>query len=236
MKSITLKPAKLFIWDLDNCIYPYDDAFHRACEEAAARAAVSLGFKDSGGGAIDLASQSYKKYGTSFDIFIREYGLPEAEMHRRYHEEVSTDFLKPDQRLLASSRQIAAATPEVTHVILTHGSTEWAKRVLAARGLSQFFQPEHIIGTEQLNFSRKCDGIHSFAHLLALTGHQAEDAIMVEDTAKNLKHPKAMGMQTVFISYGKGDGDGHADHVFPTVQDFLRAYQKQIPVPARNCN
>lgn len=43
MDKKPLKPAKLFIWDLDNVIYPYDEAFHRACHEAAARAAVKLG-------------------------------------------------------------------------------------------------------------------------------------------------------------------------------------------------
>jgi FMN phosphatase YigB (HAD superfamily) len=50
MDKQKFKPAKLLIWDLDNVIYPYDDAFNVACHEAAARAAVSLGFEDRGGG------------------------------------------------------------------------------------------------------------------------------------------------------------------------------------------
>jgi FMN phosphatase YigB (HAD superfamily) len=50
MDKQKLKPAKLVIWDLDNVIYPYDAAFHVACDEAAARAAISLGFEDRGGG------------------------------------------------------------------------------------------------------------------------------------------------------------------------------------------
>jgi FMN phosphatase YigB (HAD superfamily) len=234
MSEKPLKPAKLFIWDVDNVIYPYDEAFHKECDRAAARAAISLGAADgrSYDELVALAAEPYRKHGTSFHGFSREMGIPMEAMHKRYHEEVSTEFMKPDQRLIEGFRKVAVVTPGVTHVILTHGSTDWAKRVLAARGLSQFFKPEHIIGTEQLGFTQKCDGVEAFAHVLARTGHAAEDAIMIEDTAKNLRFPQAMGMQTAFISYGKGDGDGYASHVFNTAQDFLQAYQKQIMPPA----
>ncbi len=184
-----------------------------------------LVLKIAGGGAIEVAQNSRQRNGLSFDAFIREHGVPEAEMHRRYHEEISLDFLKPDHRLAHGFRQANA-----NHVILTHGSTDWAKRVLAARQLSGHFKDGHIIGLEQVNFVKKSDGAQPFEHVLALTGHQPSEALMVEDTAKNLKHPKAMGMQTVFISYGKGDGDGHADHIFDSAQDFLEAYGRQVAV------
>lgn len=150
--------------------------------------------------------------------------MPQLEMHKRYHDEISLGFLKPEKRL---SVGFAGAGSRATHTILTHGSTDWAGRVLDARGIRKHFRPEHIVGTEQLNFARKHQSAAPFEHMLALTGHDAGDALMVEDTAANLKHPKAMGMQTVFISYGKGDGDGYADHVFDTAQDFLQAYCKQ---------
>lgn len=231
MSKHPIKPAKLFIWDLDNCIYPYDDAFHNACHEAAGRAARRLGLQRNEAQALELARQSYKTRGTSFDIFIQDHGIPQTELHRLYHEELSLDFLRPDNRLnVGFTKSLKGG---VTHAILTHGSTDWAHRVLRARQLDRHFSEGHIVGTEQLHFSKKHESRKPFEHMLGLTGHAPHEATMIEDTAANLKHPKEMGMQTVFISYGKGDGDGHADHVFDTAQDFLKAYCKEHALPAR---
>lgn len=229
METKKLNPAQLIIWDLDNVIYPYDGAFHIACDEAAARAAISLGLNMSVEQAVECAQRYRAAHGTSCDVFIREYHLPEAEMHRRYHEEISLDFLRPDVRL-----GFGFSRANVTHTILTHGSTDWAKRVLAARGLSQHFQEDHIVGIDRLGFSRKDKSRQPFQHMLAITGHAPHAALMVEDTAANLKHPKEMGMQTVLISYGTGDGDGYADRVFHSTHDFLEAYHREVGKPVQS--
>ena len=223
MKQPALRPAKLFIWDLDNVIYPYDEPFEKACHHAAAQAALSLGVKMAIEQATDLAKNSYIKYGRSLDVFVHEYGIPEADIYKAYHDGLSCDFLKPDKRMTVGFERSGAM-----HAVLTHGSTNWAHNVLRARNLHLHFNPEHVVSIEQIGHAKKNESTAPFDHVLKLMNVAAQDAIMIEDTAANLKYAKQMGMQTVFISYGKGDGDGYADYVFDTPQDFLKAYHRAL--------
>lgn len=229
MQNATLKPAKLFIWDLDNVIYPYDTAFYVACDAAAARAAIEFGVNLSYDNALAAAKRSYETTGSSQTVFIRDYGIPQADMHRRYHELHGTDFLKPDPRMIEAFKRTHAI-----HAILTHSSTEWAMRVLKARGLDKFFKPEMIIGAEQVRFARKDHSRVPFEHILALTGTRAEDAMMIEDTPANLRHPRDMGMQTAFITYDSTEPSPHAEHHFTNAVAFLEAYMREAkPALAR---
>lgn len=215
-----MRKAKLFIWDLDNVIYQYSDAFEQACHRAAGQAAIDLGLEMTPGDATARAEFSYKHYGRSIDVFYREHGLSQDLMHDAYHRQLNPeDFVAPDHRMALQFQQAG-----VTHAILTHGSTDWAHRVLKARAIAQHFKPAHVIGIEQVGHVLKSDSVRPFEHVLQLTGHAAGDALMIEDTGKNLLHPNAMGMETVFIGYGKPDTDGHAKHSFDTAQDFLEAY------------
>lgn len=218
-----LKPAKLFIWDLDNVVYRYTPEFYDACHQAAARAAIFHVFAQPLENAVQCAKQSYAKYGRSIESFFREHGIAERDIFTRYHDELDSDFIKPDHRMNLGFQQSG-----VTHALLTHGSSDWANRVLQARAIKHHFKPEHIVSVDQIDFAMKHDGPRAFEHVLKLTGHQAQDAVMIEDTAKNLEHPKAMGMQTVHVSYGNPSRDAFIDHSFDTAQHFLASYRRQI--------
>ena len=150
MLTRPLKHAKIFVWDLDNVLYRYDEAFHRNCKDAAVAAVLKLAPEKS----IDAVRLTISsRTGSALQSAVKILGGDPACVHRVYHELVSADSLKPNGFLIDRFRRASAAG--VTHVILTHGSTDWAKRVLRARGLECFFKPEHIWGHELLGFHRK---------------------------------------------------------------------------------
>jgi FMN phosphatase YigB (HAD superfamily) len=235
MEEEKLKPAKLIIWDLDNCIYPYDDAFWNMIHEASARAALKLLEQNGADNKTDflelkqLAEQSQQLYGKANKLVVERFDLDKEEMFQAFLKELNYDFMKPNHALNALFK-----STKTKHVILTHNSTSCARVILQNLGLGQFFPEGSIVSIQDEGILPKDVGKQAFKIVLSRYGFKAEDSLMVEDTAENLKYPKTMGMQTVFISYGKGDGDGHADHVFHSAQDFLRAYQKVVPPPARN--
>lgn len=232
MSKQPIKPAKLFIWDLDNCIYPYDDAFWNMIHEASARATLKLlGGQDNSPVSLEslkqLAKQSQEQYGEANKLAVEKFGLDKEAAFRGFLQELNYDFMKPNRALSALFKSFNAK-----HVILTHNSASRARTIIQNLGLGQFFPEGSIISIQDDGVPPKNAGKGAFEAVLSRTGYKAEDAVAIEDTAANLKHPKAMAMQTVFISYGQGDGDGHADLVFDTAQDFLRAYCHEHARPA----
>jgi FMN phosphatase YigB (HAD superfamily) len=176
-----------------------------------------------------LAKQSQQLHQEANKLAVEQFGLDKEEAFQAFLKELNYDFMKPNHALSALFK-----SAKTKHVILTHNSSSRARTIIQNLGLGQFFPEGSIVSIQDEGIPPKDVGKQAFEIVLSRYGFKAEDALMVEDTAKNLKHPKAMGMQTVFISYGNGDGDGHADHVFHSAQDFLKAYQKEIPPPARN--
>jgi FMN phosphatase YigB (HAD superfamily) len=230
---MSIKPAKLFIWDLDNCIYPYDDVFWNMIHEASARAVLRLlGRHDNSAFTFDalkqLARQSQRLYGEANKLAVEQFGLDKEETFQGFLRELTYDFLKPNHALGALFKH-----SHVKHVILTHNSAARALTIIHNLGLGQVFTNDAIVSVQDEGIAAKHVGTAAFDTVLSRFGFRAEDALVIEDTAINLRHPKEMGMQTVFVSYGKGDGEGHAEHVFNTAQDFLAAYCRQVKAPAR---
>jgi putative hydrolase of the HAD superfamily len=123
---------------------------------------------------------------------------------------------------------------EHTHAALTHGSTDWAKRVLAQRQLLAFFSPEHIVGMEHYDFQKKHESELPFETMLARLGKQPEQCILVEDSHRNLAIPHAMGMETVLVHRLLDEPPPYVTHQFKTPELFMRHLHRQQPSKPAN--
>jgi FMN phosphatase YigB (HAD superfamily) len=208
--------TKLIIWDLDGTLYPYDYVYARmitsAVKELAQIAVKEWGLKPQKKvGQFKAAATILKSLiqDGNTDHFIQKYNLMENGVPLT-HEKLFTRFKQ------CLSEQYSSVDPElktaleqhgVRQVVLTHSETDLALRVMDKMGIVRVFNKDRIFGIDQLGGHKKESGKEPFEQVLAAvnkdldTPVKPEQVIMVDDKAKNLRHPKEMGMCTVLLEF-----------------------------------
>ena len=97
------------------------------------------------------------------------------------------------ESLLRSNTQIVG---------FSNGPRLYVERVLKEIGLAKYFEPEKLFGVTDVLPHCKPDK-RSFELVLNKVGAVPEQCIMVEDSMKNIRAAKALGMKTILIM-GKG--------------------------------
>lgn len=186
------------IWDLDNTLYRFDEAFEHACRIGSARAALDLGVTMSMEEAMVVAEHAFVTTGYSGAYFEREYNINRREYHFRYHDVI-------DEKVIAVNEEMKTliSALHLPHVILTNASRPWAHRVLKHLGLDPWFPDDRIIAQEDTDFVAKAQGPRGFEMALARLGLPASSILMVDDMEKNLKIPKSLGLQTALLHHGR---------------------------------
>ncbi|MEM6781663.1 MAG: HAD family hydrolase [Pseudomonadota bacterium] len=223
MTSSALDTTKIkgIIWDLDNTLYRFDDAFEKACNIASARAAIDMGVQLSLNEAIVVAESSFEKHGYSGLIFEREYNICFKDYHFKYHDAIDEKIIEANEDMKAELGRL-----NLPHVILTNASRRWARRVIAHLGLDPWFPDEAIIAQEDSEFTPKARGPRGFEIALEKLGLPCGEILMVDDMTKNLRIPKDMGLQTALIHHGKKH-DAVPDFVdaeFPDTLALMQAF------------
>ncbi len=212
-----MKNIKAVVWDLDNTLYKFSDDYLAACNWASAKAFLECGVPLSLEQAYDASWESFRKYHMSGTMLIERYNLDRAQYFKGYHENLDE---KAIEHVFALEDHFKKS-PYV-HAILSHGSHEWAARALKRIGLQSFFKDEHILGFEEYAFRHKSqhpDGLDMILQRLAMPAAQI---CFVEDSAKNLKIAKDMGMTTVFVSHSLPVPDeNYIDHIIETPEAFF---------------
>ena len=94
-------------------------------------------------------------------------------------------------------------------VAFSNGPRKYVSRALKEIGLDSYFSPENLFAvTNVLPHCKPDEG--SFNMVLKSIGAKAEECIMVEDSMKNTRAAKALGMKTILV-VGKGRRKGTAD-------------------------
>lgn len=108
-----------------------------------------------------------------------------------------------------------------------HGNhtRSWAHRVLKHLGLDDIFSDEWIIAKEDYDFQSKCESFLPFEMGLARLGADKQQSIVVEDTVKNLKIAKDMGLKTAVFHHGKPPvpSPDYIDYSYDNVLEFFDA-------------
>jgi putative hydrolase of the HAD superfamily len=189
---------KGIIWDLDNTLYRFDDAFEQACRIGSARAALDLGVTMSMEEAMVVAEDAFITTGYSGAYFEREFSINRREYHFRYHEVIDEKVIEVNEEI-----KVLIGALNLPHVILTNASRPWAHRVLGHLGLDPWFPDDRIIAQEDTGFIAKAQGTQGFDMALERLNLPPQDILMVDDMEKNLKIPKSMGLQTVLLHHGR---------------------------------
>lgn len=105
-------------------------------------------------------------------------------------------------------------------VAFSNGPRKYVSRVLKEIGLAQFFPPERLFAvTDVLPHCKPDKG--SFDMVLESIGARPEECIMVEDSMKNVRAAKALGMRTILVA-GRGrrkGGQGDANAMDQKAKD-----------------
>lgn len=186
------------IWDLDNTLYRFDEAFVHACNIAAARTVCDLGYETDFAKALTLAEQSYIQHGYIAVSFLEHYEMSYEEYHFKFHDTLDEKIIKCNMNMKEELKRL-----NMPYVIITHASRNWARKITAHLGMAEFFPEERIIAIEDVDFVGKARSENCFKMACDIIGMQPHELLMVEDTVRNLKIPKEMGFTTVLVHHGR---------------------------------
>lgn len=214
-----LSHIKGLIWDLDNTLYRFDQAFEKACNIAAARTVQQLLPDLSYEQVLAEAEASYAEHGYSGKTLIEKYGIAYSDYHYLYHDTIDESLIEKNEAVLMALSEI-----DFPNVLITHASRGWAEKILKHLSMKNHFPAQKIIALEDVNFESKAYSRAPFIKGLELLNLPPESVLVVEDTAKNLVRPKEMGMTTVLIHHGaepKAAREAHIDYAYPDTLEFL---------------
>lgn len=152
----------------------------------------------------------FHRYGTTLEGLIAEHDLDVDDYLAFVHDIPIEDYLAPDPALAAM-----LATLPLRRAIYTNATTEYTCRVLQTLGVSEYFS--HVVSIEVVGLRNKLFR-DAYEHALSLIDAQGEQCVMVEDSARNLRAAKELGMTTVLVG---ADGVRGEQKVVDSSVDFV---------------
>jgi len=195
---MALDPHKIkgVIWDLDNTLYRFTEAFRQQCNIAAAKAAHDQGINLSYDDTLKLAQKSETNHGYSIHLYVTHHGFTYDSLHVPFHDNIDETTIEMIAGVAENIRAL-----KLPQTILTNASRGWAKRVLKHMGIDDLFPDSHITASEDVNFKVKSQGKAGFNRALDALGLSPDEVLMVDDLDRNLIIPHEMGMQTAYLHY-----------------------------------
>ena len=215
-----------WIFDLDNTLYPprcnlFSQVDARMCQFIQDFLGVETAE------ARKLQKDYYVEHGTTLAGLMHVHGMqPEAFL--AYVHDIDLQHIQPDVALGAA----LAALPG-RKLVFTNGSKTHAENVTAKLGLEAHF--DGLFGIETAAYVPK-PAQAAYEKLVETSNIDPKRAAMVEDMARNLVAPHAMGMATVWVRPGEPgperhqqlahDGaDGpHVHHITEDLAGFLTGF------------
>ena len=192
---------RLIIFDLDDTLYSGNSGL---MQEVGRRIQswvcdhLDLTWDEAGA----LRWKYFQKYGTTMGGLIAEHNVDIPDYLSFVHDIPVHTYVKPDAELAAMLDTIP-----LCKAIYTNATSEYGWRVMNALKVADRF--EQVIGIEEVGLRNK-PRLDAFQHALELLGAQGHECIMVEDTARNLRPAKALGLKTILV---KGEPEEHVDFV-----------------------
>ena len=199
-----------WVFDLDNTLYPpqmrlFDQIELRMTDWVSRKLGVTAEQ------ANHLRATYWRLHGTTLAGLMAEHAIDPHDFLSHVHD-IDFSAVTPDPAL---ARRIAALPGR--RIVYTNADAPYARRVLAARGLSDLF--DAVYGIEHANFRPKPER-QAFETIFALDALNPATAAMFEDDARNLAAPHAMGMRTVHIA-PEPEPAPHIQHHHADLSEFL---------------
>jgi putative hydrolase of the HAD superfamily len=205
------------VFDCDDTLYPRGSGLMQAISER-----ISLYMIERMGMDPEivpgLRRAYWEQYGTTSRGLQAVYGLDVDEYMHYVHDLPLQEYILPDLALDA----VLDALPQ-HKVVFTNATVEHARAVLDVVGVSHHF--EGIYDAFFLrNEGKPAPG--GYRRLLDALGVQGENCLFAEDTARNLRPAKALGMVTVLVDPLPGDDVDGADFVIERIADIGQVVEK----------
>ncbi len=179
-----------WVFDLDNTLYPpRTRLFDQIERRMTAYVMGLLGVAEAE--ASHLRDLYWRRHGTTLSGLMREHGADPGPYLTDVHD-IDFSVLSEDPVL---ARSIAALPGR--RIVYTNGSADYARQVVAARGLTGLF--DAIYGIEAAGYHPKPDRA-AYEAVFGADGLDPARAAMFEDDARNLEVPHAMGLATILVA------------------------------------
>lgn len=201
----------LFIFDLDNTLYPRHVNLWRLVDARIERYVQDRLGVDAEA-ARKIRRDFLREYGTTLRGLMNHHGVAPAEYLAYVHDVPVPDIVpaRPDLGAMLSSLPGRC-------VVFTNGSESYARRVLAALGVAD--RMDGIFGIEFMEYIAK-PSPYPYGKLLRETATRPCDALFCEDIRENLRPARELGMFTVWV--GGADDRFPADAAIEDVCDLPR--------------
>ena len=202
---------RFIIFDLDETIYPRGNGL---LQEVGHRIQlwVQQQFDLTWEEAAAMRRDYFLRYGTTMGGLIAEHDVDVHEYLVFVHDVPLGDYLASNPALAAMLDGIP-----LQKAIYTNGTAEHGWRVLQALGVADHF--ERVIGIEDVGLRNK-PYLDAYEQMLALLGAQGPECIMVEDSARNLRPAKVLGLTTVLVDAEPDEHENRSvDFVVESVLD-----------------
>ena len=208
-----------WIFDLDNTIYDIKAGlFVKISERITEYIMTKLSFTREEANLV--RSDMYKKYGLTLTGLMREYEI-DPDKYLDFIHDFTHPELKYEKQLKLSLKNLSGRK-----FIYTNASQDHAKNILSAMGIEAEF--EKILDIKATQYVPKPDP-KSYEIMLKSFGifsNQIENSIFIEDTAKNLKPAKLLGIKTVWMENERNLEDykenaKYVDYKYSDLKSFL---------------
>jgi putative hydrolase of the HAD superfamily len=207
---------EFIIFDLDNTLYTRDSG---VMEEMGRRIQawlcdrLDLTWQEAG----QLRRDYLQRYGTTMGGLMAEHDMEVSDYLDFVHDIHIEDYLQPYLAL----EEMLEAIP-LRKALYTNATSEYGRRVLQALGVVDQF--ERIIGIEEVELRNKFNR-DAYERMLALLGTEGTACIMVEDSARNLRPAKELGLTTILVD---AEADEYVDFAVESVLEVGRVVDRLL--------
>jgi putative hydrolase of the HAD superfamily len=180
----------LWIFDLDNTLYPADSGLFRLINSRIAEFMTTrIGIDPAA--VPRLREEYWKVYGLTLVGLMEHHGVDPGEYLSFVHNVPVSEYLHPDPAVSAA----LAALPG-RRVVFTNGSEDHVMNVLARLGIDHLV--EAVFDIAFMDYQPKPKR-HGYEKLLRAVGTDPALCWMVDDMPANLDTGRSMGMATVLV-------------------------------------
>ena len=187
--AAALHGAESWIFDLDNTLYParcslFDQVDRRMGHFISERLGVA---RDE---ARRIQKRYFHEYGTTLSGLMDRHGVDPHEFLDFVHD-IDYSPIEPDRHLDAALSRLSGRK-----LVFTNGTVAHADAVMERLGVRRHFETVFDIAAAEFVPKPRPD---PYRKLVAEHAIRPQATVMVEDIAKNLEAPAAMGMRTVWV-------------------------------------
>ncbi|MCE2517346.1 MAG: pyrimidine 5'-nucleotidase [Alphaproteobacteria bacterium] len=207
-----------WIFDLDNTIYPAESGLFPQVAERMTHY-LEATFNLTRDDAFAMRRDLFERFGTTGRGLMEEHGMDPAEFLSFVHD-IDLSEVVYDEELDSTLGNLPGKK-----VIFTNGTTEHARRILEAYRIDHHF--EYCYDIIEADHRPKPEAA-IYDDMLARTGIDASQAVMLEDMQVNLKPAHDRGITTIWLDHEldwakSGMTAPHIDYIARDLKSFFRS-------------